>query len=228
MNPAVTLATMLNSRITLLRALCYWGAQIVGAIAGAAMARAMNPGSFRAVSGGVNRLNVGWRAALLGEIMGTLLVVFAFLVAYDRCRRYSSDHVNVLAPLEIGLAVTAAHLFLVPFTWCSINPARSIGAAIIGGRWTHHWIWWVAPIIAGVVGPLLYETFFKHFYTAVPSEEEVKAQQWSRGQAQAQTHGGQRPQQIYTQQQPQESFGQQQRPPGIVSEQERERGVATY
>ena len=41
MNPAVTLATCLNGRITIGRALCYWGAQIVGGITGAAMARAM-------------------------------------------------------------------------------------------------------------------------------------------------------------------------------------------
>jgi hypothetical protein len=90
--------------------------------------------------------------------------VFTFLMAYDRRRRMSSDHVNVLAPLEIALAVTAAHLFLLPYTWCSINPARSFGSAVIGARWTKHWIWWVAPIIAGVAGPLIYESCFKHFY----------------------------------------------------------------
>jgi len=86
-------------------------------------------------------------------------------MAYDRRRRMDSDHVNVLAPLEIALAVTAAHLFLLPYTWCSINPARSFGSAVIGARWTSHWIWWVAPIIAGIGGPLLYESCFKHFYS---------------------------------------------------------------
>ncbi len=180
MNTAVTLATMLNGRITFTRAINYMAAQIVGAIAGAAMARAMNPSSFRVIHGGVNRLNVGWRAGLLGEIMATLLVCFAFLTAYDRRRRLDSDHINVLAPLEIGLAVTVAHLFLIPFTWCSINPARSLGAAIIGARWSSHWIWWAGPLIAGVVAPLLYETFFKHFYavTQPMTAEELKARQY--------------------------------------------------
>lgn len=54
-----------------------------------------SPSSFRVLHGAVNRLNVSWRAGFLGEIMGTLLVVFAFLVAYDRRRRLGSDHINV-------------------------------------------------------------------------------------------------------------------------------------
>lgn len=107
---------------------------------------------------------------------GTLLVVFTFLMAYDRRRRLDSDHVNVLAPLEIALAVTAAHLFLIPYTWCSINPARSLGSAIIGMRWTSHWIWWVGPIIAGVAGPLIYESCFKHFYSGA-AERTTTAKQ---------------------------------------------------
>jgi glycerol uptake facilitator-like aquaporin len=96
--------------------------QIIGGIVGAAMARGMSPGAFRAINGGANRLSIGWRSAFMGEIFGTMLLVGAFLVAYDRRRRLSSDTVNVLAPWMLGMAVTAAHLFLVPYTWCSINP----------------------------------------------------------------------------------------------------------
>ena len=87
-------------------------------------------------------------------------------------------HIQVLAPLIIGLAVTAAHLFLIPYTWCSINPARSFGSAVIGMRWSSHWIYWVGPIIAGISGPLIYETFFKHFYAPAGwTEGEQKRRQ---------------------------------------------------
>lgn len=222
MNPAVTVATMFNCRISSARAVCYIVAQIVGAIAGAAMARAMDPGSFRAIQGGANRLNVGWRAGFMGEIMGTLLVVFVFLVAYDRRRRYESDHVNVLAPLMIGLAVTAAHLFLVPFTWCSINPARSLGVAIIANRWTKHWIWWVGPLVAAIAGPLIYESFFKHFYSTAPTAEQLKARQAPYGQEQS-----------YAQQQQLQQYGQQQQygqrqQAGLVGEEERGVGMSSF
>lgn len=107
-------------------------------------------------------------------------MVFTFLMAYDRRRRLDSDHVNVLAPLEIALAVTAAHLFLLPYTWCSINPARSLGSAIIGARWTSHWIWWVGPIIAGVGGPLIYESCFKHFYSGAAERATTGKQREAR------------------------------------------------
>lgn len=136
-----------------------------------------------------NRLNVGWRAGLMGEIMGTLLIVFTFLLAYDRRRRMDSDHVNVLAPLEIALAVTAAHLFLLPYTWAALNPARSLGSAIIGARWKHHWIWWVGPIIAGVAGPLIYESCFKHFYSGA-AERGLSAKQRQAREAELVGEGG--------------------------------------
>lgn len=99
---------------------------------------------------------------------GTMLLVGTFLVAYDRRRRVQSDTINVLAPWMLGVAVTAAHLYLTPFTWCSINPgtcaplqagvwlgllgdswlcvciiglaARSFGAAVISGFWSDHWV----------------------------------------------------------------------------------------
>lgn len=50
------------------------------------------------------------------------------------------------------MAVLAAHLILIPYTWCSVNPARSFGSAVVYGLWGNHWIWWVSPIIAAVAG----------------------------------------------------------------------------
>jgi hypothetical protein len=100
--------------------------------------------------------------------------------------------------------VTAAHLFLIPYTWCSINPARSFGSAVIGARWTSHWIWWVGPIVAGIAGPLIYETFFKHFYAPTAtrwSEEEQKRRQME------QAGRGEHQQQQYQQQQTGEGRG---------------------
>lgn len=61
-------------------------------------------------------------------------------------------------------------------------------------RWSSHWIYWVGPIIAGIAGPLIYETFFKHFYApAVLTEGEQKRRQMEqagRGEQQQQAGEG--------------------------------------
>ena len=61
------------------------------------------------------------------------------------------------------------------------HTARSFGPAVVTNVWTHHWIWWVGPLIAGVVTPLLYESFFKHFYS-VTSGEELKRREFQQSQ----------------------------------------------
>ena len=65
-----------------------------------------------------------------------------------------------MAPLAIGLAVVVAHLVGVPITGTGLNPARSIGPAIVSGTWINHWIYWVGPIIGGMLAGLVYEAIF--------------------------------------------------------------------
>ena len=66
------------------------------------------------------------------------------------------------APIAIGLALTLIHLISIPVTNTSVNPARSTGPAIllaIGGKsWAlgQLWLFWVAPIVGGVIGALIY------------------------------------------------------------------------
>jgi aquaporin Z len=63
------------------------------------------------------------------------------------------------APLAIGLALTLIHLISIPVTNTSVNPARSTGVAIVVGGLAlkQLWIFWVAPIIGGVIGGVLYK-----------------------------------------------------------------------
>ena len=60
--------------------------------------------------------------------------------------------------LTIGLALTLIHLVSIPVTNTSVNPARSTGPAIVQGGWAldQLWLFWVAPIVGGVIGGLLY------------------------------------------------------------------------
>ena len=62
------------------------------------------------------------------------------------------------APLPIGLALILIHLISIPVTDISVNPARSTGVAVFVGGWalSQLWLFWVAPIVGGVLGGLIY------------------------------------------------------------------------
>ncbi len=62
------------------------------------------------------------------------------------------------APIAIGLALTLIHLFSPPVTNTSVNPARSTSVAIFQGGWALQqlWLFWVMPIIGGILGGLVY------------------------------------------------------------------------
>src|SRR3546814_16837809 len=64
------------------------------------------------------------------------------------------------APIAIGLSLTLIHLICIPVTNTSVNPARSTGPALLAGGWALQQLWllWVAPIVGGVLGGLLYKT----------------------------------------------------------------------
>jgi aquaporin Z len=67
------------------------------------------------------------------------------------------------APIAIGLGLTLIHLIGIPITNLSVNPARSTGPAVFVGAWaiTQLWLFWVAPIIGGALGGVLYAMLFE-------------------------------------------------------------------
>lgn len=62
------------------------------------------------------------------------------------------------APIAIGLGLTLIHLISIPVTNTSVNPARSTGVAVFVGGWalSQLWLFWVAPVVGGVLGALTY------------------------------------------------------------------------
>ena len=111
---------------------------------------------------GSNMIGTGSAAAtpfggMVMELIGSMvLVLVVFATAVDK-RNNSSP---MLPPLLIGLTVTVAHLLLIPYTGTSINPARSFGPAIISGIWKDHWVFWIGPLLGGVIGGVLYRFVF--------------------------------------------------------------------
>jgi len=170
-NPAVTFGMWASRRITGLRAACYVLFQLLGAMTGAALAQSVSRSMFRGVNGGVNALasGVSTGSAFWIELLGTLFLVMAVLAASDSELGAQWPHRRVLIPMEVGFTIFLAHVVLIPFTGCSINPARSFGTAVVGHYWRQHWVWWVAPFVGALTASLLYSIVF--FANEAPKEE---------------------------------------------------------
>jgi len=184
-NPAVTLSFFLRKEISLSKMMLYWTAQFLGAVVGAAVVWGTASGSeVAAVSGLDLPSNLGSNfvhpnstlgGAFLGETMGTFLLVITVLMT--AVNRKSIAGIN--APIAIGWSVALAHLILIPFTGCGINPARSFGPhviAILNGvnvgtnGW---WIFYTAPFIGSTLASATYKFIFEDddVVEAQPSEQ---------------------------------------------------------
>jgi len=163
-NPAVSVGLWVGGRIPVSRLLPYIVIQVLGAVAAAAVLALIatgKPGFDLAGSGfaanGFGQHSPGgysMLAALVTEVVLTALFVIIILGA-TAARATPS-----LAPMAIGLALTLIHLISIPVTNTSVNPARSTGVALFVGGWAidQLWLFWVAPIVGGVLGALLYRS----------------------------------------------------------------------
>ncbi|MGK6320843.1 aquaporin Z [Sphingomonas sp. DT-204] len=79
------------------------------------------------------------------------------------------------APIAIGLCLTLIHLISIPVTNTSVNPARSTGPALVVGAWAlgQLWLFWVAPIVGGVLGGIVYKALGAEAATRPPVEGEA-------------------------------------------------------
>src|SRR5215831_9639901 len=161
LNPAVTVGLTCGGRFPPSLVLGYVLAQLVGAIVGAAVLYAIASGSpdfsladgFAANGYGDHSPGkYGLGACLLTEVALTMMFVFVIMGATHG--RAPAG----FAPIAIGLALTLIHLISIPVTNTSVNPARSTGPALFVGGWAlaQLWLFWVAPLLGGAAGGLLY------------------------------------------------------------------------
>ncbi|XP_076151842.1 aquaporin-1-like [Alosa pseudoharengus] len=152
-NPAITLGLLVSCQISLLRALLYITAQLVGAVLASAIMYGLRPDYSSSL--GVNALAPGISPAQgFGlELLGTFQLVLCVLATTDKRR----TDVNGSAPLAIGLSVGLGHFALISYTGCGINPARSFGPAVVVESFENHWVYWIGPICGGVTAALVYD-----------------------------------------------------------------------
>ncbi|XVF83222.1 hypothetical protein PTKIN_Ptkin16aG0116800 [Pterospermum kingtungense] len=161
-NPAVTFGLLLARKVSLIRAIAYIVAQSLGAICGVGLVKAFQSSYYNMYGGGANTLTTGYSigTGLGAEIIGTFVLVYTVFSATDPKRKARDSHVPVLAPLPIGFAVFMVHLATIPITGTGINPARSIGAAVIYNNkqaWDDHWIFWVGPMVGAAIAAFYHQ-----------------------------------------------------------------------
>jgi len=160
LNPAVTLGLWAGGRHPVGEVVPYIVVQVLGAIAGAFMLYMIASGKPGFELGGFASNGYGEHSpggyslasGFLTEVVMTLMFVLIILGATDK--RAPAG----FAPIAIGLALTLVHLFSVPVTNASVNPARSTGPALIVGGWAlaQLWLFWVGPIFGALIAGYVY------------------------------------------------------------------------
>ena len=161
LNPAVSLGLTVGGRFPSAQLAPYVAAQVVGAIAGAAVLYAVASGkpgfdvSAGFAANGYGMHSPGGYSLAAGLIIEFVLSAgFLFVILGATDRRAPA----MLAPVAIGLALTLIHLISIPVTNTSVNPARSTGPAVFVGGWAlaQLWLFWVAPLLGAAFAGVVY------------------------------------------------------------------------
>jgi aquaporin Z len=179
-NPAVTIGLWSARRCATADVVPYILAQVIGAIAAAAVLWVIAssqpgwvPGGF--ASNGYGELSPG-KYGLAGCFLIEVIMTFFFL--FIIIGTTSKGAAAGFAGIPIGLGLTLIHLVSIPVTNTSVNPARSTGPALFagGGYVAELWLFWVAPIIGAVVAGLLARRMYEHealIQTVVVEESRI-------------------------------------------------------
>ncbi len=166
LNPAVTLGLVAGGRHPSGEAVPYIVAQVAGASLAATALYLVASGhpDFTIGSGagafatnGFGDFSPGGYsmvACVVAELVLTFMFLFIIMGATD-------DRAPAgMAPIAIGLGLTLIHLIGIPVTNLSVNPARSTGPALLvgGTALAQLWMFWVVPIVGGILGALTYRT----------------------------------------------------------------------
>lgn len=160
-NPAVSLAMWIDGRINIFELIEYVCVQVMGGLLGAFTLSKIFGSADNVAANGFEKLSLlpvttTMPVALVVELILTFVFVLVVLSATDKKK---NDNPSIV----IGLTLTLVHIFGIPFTGTSVNPARSIGPALVqgGDAASQMWVFIVAPLVGGLLAALFYKFIIK-------------------------------------------------------------------
>ncbi|KAJ4747149.1 Aquaporin TIP1-1 [Rhynchospora pubera] len=154
-NPAVTFGVFFGGKITLVRGLIYWIAQLLGSTF-ACLVLLFCTGGLPTGTLGLSGIDT--TQGLVLEVAMTFgLVLTVFATAIDP----KKGSLGTISPLAVGFIVGANILAGAPFDGASMNPAVSFGPALVSWSWENQWVYWAGPLAGAAVAALTYELFFR-------------------------------------------------------------------
>jgi aquaporin Z len=148
-NPAVTLAMLIDKRITLSDAIGYWVGQLTGGVLGSVVVLVAS--GRRAEVGQTVTGYSDLTTAAVVEVLLTAVFVWTIMAVVKRG--------GANAPGAIALTLAGVHLAGIPFSGASVNPARSFGPALVSGNFDQLLLYIWAPLLGAVVAAVLYRMF---------------------------------------------------------------------
>jgi aquaporin Z len=161
-NPAVTLGLAVGGRFEYKDMIGYWAAQVAGGIVGAAVLYFIASGKTGFVAGGFasngyDALSPGGYSMIAVLVMEVVMTAFFLIIILGSTSKLAPAG---FAPIAIGLGLTLIHLVSIPVSNTSVNPARSLGAAIFAdtGALGQVWLFWVAPLAGAALGAVIWKS----------------------------------------------------------------------
>ena len=153
-NPAITLGVFLSGKMSFKDCGLYMVFQIIGALLAAAVLCAL-AGCDSGLGANALQEGISMQQGIIAEVVLTMLFVLVVLGATSKTNGATGN----FAGLAIGLSLILIHLVGIHYTGTSVNPARSIGPALLAGgqALTDLWIFIVAPLVGGALAALIWK-----------------------------------------------------------------------
>jgi Glycerol uptake facilitator and related permeases (Major Intrinsic Protein Family) len=154
-NPAVSLSMLIMKKLSVIDFVGYVVAQVIGAIAGAGLLKVVSGFGVTDLTGGLGSngiANVGVAGGLIVEVLLTFIFIFTILGVT------SDESKGSVAGIVIGLTLTFVHIIGIPLTGTSVNPARSIGPALLAGgdALANVWVFIVGPLVGAALAAVVF------------------------------------------------------------------------
>ena len=155
-NPAVSLAMLINKKISTVDFGGYVAAQVLGAIAGACLLKMMVGFGVKDLTDALGSNGVANAGGIGGAIVIEIILTFIFI--FTILGVTSDKNKGSVAGIVIGLTLTFVHIVGIPLTGTSVNPARSIGPALLAGGLAlqNVWVFIIAPLAGATIAAVVF------------------------------------------------------------------------